>query len=246
VENGHLIISDVDGTLLGEDAADHQATAQFAQWLSDHRDRVRLVYSSGRLVPSVLESVATTALPEPDAIIGGVGTQIRQFPGSQPIGQWPECGKKWEKDRIVAVLTEFPALVLQPAEFLSDYKISCFLHDATSEQVAAIAERLQAETGADVELVYSSNRDLDILPRGANKGTAARYLATQWGYRDDHVIVCGDSGNDLAMFQQGFRGIVVANAHVELKRHDSPDIFQADRYCAAGVLEGLAHWAGAD
>ena len=244
MENGHLIISDVDGTLLGDDAAAHVATEKLAQWYHDHRDRVRLVYSSGRLVSSVLESVETTPLPLPDAIIGGVGTQIRQFPGGTPVGTWPEDCEHWHPARLCSVLMEFSDLELQPAEFLSEHKISCYLYDASSKLLREISERLRVATGAEVELVYSSNRDLDILPRGANKGTAARYLATQWSYADDHVIVCGDSGNDLAMFQQGFRGIVVGNAHPELKALNSAAVYQAEKPCAAGVLEGLAHWVG--
>lgn len=31
------------------------------------------------------------------------------------------------------------------------------------------------------------------------------------------VIVCGDSGNDLGMFESGFKGIIVGNAQDELK-----------------------------
>jgi hydroxymethylpyrimidine pyrophosphatase-like HAD family hydrolase len=91
-------------------------------------------------------------------------------------------------------------------------------------------------------LVYSSNRDLDVLPRGVDKGAAAAFLANEWNYPAARVIVSGDSGNDLAMFQAGFHGIVVGNAHSELKQLDSADVFHADSSYAAGVLQGLQHW----
>ena len=46
------------------------------------------------------------------------------------------------------------------------------------------------------------------------------------------------------MFEQGFRGIVVGNAHPELKALNGSDIYQAEGEFAWGVLEGLEHWLG--
>jgi len=43
-----------------------------------------------------------------------------------------------------------------------------------------LARELEA-AGQDVDVVYSSNRDLDILPADTNKGTAAEFLAQSWG-----------------------------------------------------------------
>ena len=106
------------------------------------------------------------------------------------------------------------------------------------------ARRRLAAASCPVDLVYSSNRDLDVLPRGVNKGSATAYLASQWSFAGMRVIVSGDSGNDLAMFENGFLGIVVSNAHRELKRLDSSRVYQANRPHAAGVREGLCHWLG--
>jgi hydroxymethylpyrimidine pyrophosphatase-like HAD family hydrolase len=96
--------------------------------------------------------------------------------------------------------------------------------------------------GQEVSLIYSSNRDLDILPAATNKGTAATYLARHWGIDRDNVIVAGDSGNDLEMFSAGFRGIVVANAQPELRSLHAGCVYHAQGEFAAGVLEGLRHW----
>lgn len=239
MEDRSLLISDVDGTLLGDD----DALREFAGWYASRRGRVRLVYSSGRLFGSVRESIDGTDLPEPDAVIGGVGTQVRGFPSNTPIGRWPgDCGG-WSPLRICAVLAEYDELQLQPDEFLSDHKISYYVNDASPELLEELRRRLSAAC-CRVELVYSSNRDLDVLPQGVNKGSAAAFLASHWSFAHDRVVVSGDSGNDLSMFEQGFRGIVVGNAHRELKRLDSPSVYQADRPHAAGVLQGLLHWFG--
>jgi len=94
-------------------------------------------------------------------------------------------------------------------------------------------------------MIYSSRRDLDIVPAGANKGTAAAFLAsTWWGIPQSRVLVSGDSGNDRDLFGQGFLGIVVSNAHRELKELNGPTVYHARQPYAGGVLEGWRYWIG--
>lgn len=239
MEDRHLLISDVDGTLLGDD----RALQNFVEWYGQRQDRLRLVYNSGRLVSSIIESIKTTDLPAPDAIIGGVGTQIREYPSNRDIGHWPSQTQSWQPLKICDLLSEYPELEMQPAEFLSDYKISYYVADALEELLAEMRRRLE-EISCPVDLIYSSHRDLDVLPRGVNKGTASAYLASYWSVPESNVFVSGDTGNDLELFNNGFRGIVVGNAHPELKTLNSDLIYHARQSYAAGVQEGLSYWLG--
>jgi hydroxymethylpyrimidine pyrophosphatase-like HAD family hydrolase len=102
------------------------------------------------------------------------------------------------------------------------------------------------DASINADLVYSSRRDLDVLPAGIDKGAATAFLAEYYEYEPEDVIVCGDSANDLAMFQHGFRGIVVGNAHPELQVIEGPTIYRSRESFAAGVLDGLNHWLSQD
>lgn len=106
---------------------------------------------------------------------------------------------------------------------------------------------LLQDRGLDTKLIYSTGQDLDILPRNSDKGLAMQFLRQKWGIEAEKTVVCGDSGNDIALFSVGEeRGIVVGNASLELLEwhNTNPDNYRylAKAFCAGGILEGLKHF----
>jgi sucrose-6F-phosphate phosphohydrolase len=237
MERLNLLICDLDGTLLG----DSRALDEFVAWYGLAQVHFRLVYSSGRFIDSVRISIDQSTLPEPDAIIGGVGTEILDVSLARRASMWPPSAIGWNPHIVRDVCESCHELSTQPEHLLSYYKLSFYGSDLDESFIEHLTTRLKS-ADQHVTIVYSSNRDLDILPAGADKGAAAIYLARRWSINPKNVIVAGDSGNDAAMFLTGFRGIVVGNARPELRSLKGPHIYQANAEFAAGVLEGLDYW----
>jgi sucrose-6F-phosphate phosphohydrolase len=235
-----LLVTDVDGTVLTDDDA---AVARFAAWRRRRKAQFVLAYASGRFYESVAASVRDTRLPAPDFILGGVGAELRCFPSGAPFTDWEASCETWRPGEVRAALADVPRLELQSDEFQSPRKISYFFHNADDDDLAALAARLHARRIA-ADLVYSSARDLDVLPRGTNKGAAAARLAAALGVR--RVIACGNSGNDASLMRREFSGVVVGDALPELKALIGAHIYHARRPAADGVLEGIRYWQTAD
>ena len=233
-----MVVSDLDGTLLGHP----EATARFIRWWSQWKTPRRLVYASGRFFGSVVASIEETGIPAPDAIISDVGTDVRLYPSGASMIDWiSRWWPTWQIDDVQAVLDSELKLEPQPSQFQSAYKRSYYVRNAQPGWLHKTQLRLR-ERRVAAELIYSSNRDLDVLPAGANKGTAVEFLAQKWKVPRTRVLVAGDSGNDLSMFLQGFRGIVVGNAQAELAGLFGPNIYRSPHPYADGVIDGLDFW----
>jgi sucrose-6F-phosphate phosphohydrolase len=241
--DARLFSSDLDGTLLGSSEASQRFRTA---WGNIPRERRPLLcYNTGRLVEDVLGLVAGDTLPEPDFILGGVGTQAFDVASGQMLEGFQErFAPGWDLALVERTLEhDFPAVQRQPPEFLHPYKSSWFLQAATPETLVAIENKLR-EAGIDATLIYSSQRYLDVLPRHASKGKALVWLAQYLGVPPRAIIVAGDSGNDSSMFKvPGVRGILVENAQPELiEAALGTDTYSANGILAEGVLDGLRHY----
>jgi sucrose-6F-phosphate phosphohydrolase len=232
-----LLVSDLDGTLLGDDAA----LARFRDWLAPRRDRERLVYASGRHLDSIQSLVAEGTLPRPDALISAVGTEIHD-PDGDAVAGWSDRFAGWDAGLVRDALRSFRWLLPQPAEFQTPTKVSYEVEGLTESDRATIGRTLD-EAGLRITIVYSGGRFLDILPATAGKGMATRFLAERWGIDADDILAFGDSGNDTELLTSGFHGTMVANAQPELRLAVDGLVYQSPMPFADGVIDGIRHWS---
>ncbi|MGF1566851.1 MAG: sucrose-phosphate phosphatase [Nodosilinea sp.] len=241
-----LFVTDLDNTLVGEDAAMVALSQHLRRW--QQAGHTKVVYSTGRSLPRYEALRQEKSLLTPDALVTAVGTEIYDPVTSPPDSGWAEViSPGWDQERVAAIGRQFAALVPQPDTEQRPFKVSyCLPEDLAPPLLSQLEQRLR-EAGLSTQLVYSGGQDLDVLPATANKGAALAYLQQKWGISPAETLVCGDSGNDRALFSQGEeRGIVVGNARPELlqwhQAHPSPHRYLAQGRCASGILEGLAHF----
>lgn len=231
----HLLVTDLDGTLIG----DVGALGRFRDWLEGHRDRWSLAYASGRSHGSIQAVTEELGLPEPDAVASSVGTVLHVGATHIP---WRRPGRRgaWRPEAVRATLADDPALELQPLG-ADQGRVSYWTLDRTPEAIDAIRDRLRA-ADLDVEVVYSNDKDLDVLPAWAGKGIAARRIARRFAVRATDVVVSGDSGNDVDLYRHGFRGVMVGNAEPSLAARSDLDAYRSPYPHADGILDGIRHW----
>lgn len=240
--------SDVDGTLTG----DRPALDRLAQRLTRLRSagELYLIFSTGRRLDQVLSGMADEGLPEPDAVLGQVGTEIYRAPlaaDMEPMPEWRELLlRDYHRSEAESFLVGIDGLVMQPDKFNTELKTSCYLDKCPDPEAAAAEIRRRVEPHADrYQVIWSSGRDLDILPAASGKGKAIRFLVDRLRLPAEHVVVAGDTGNDATMFREFRRGVVVGNAQPELvelaESLGSDDVYLAQNKYAAGVEEGLQH-----
>ena len=245
--NPFLFVTDLDNTLVGDDAA----LVKLNYELSAHREsyQSKIVYATGRsLYLYRLLAEAKSLLP-PDALITAVGTEMyfdRQQETYDP--EWANVlSQGWDRDEIVAIASQFEQLQSQPNSEQNPYKISYYLAEAVAETTIASLKSALQQKGFEIKLIYSAGQDLDLLPKNGDKGLAVQFLRQKWNIAPENTIVCGDSGNDISMFQGKEKGLIVANAKPELlqwyEANKNSSNYLAQSNCAGGIIEGLKHFS---
>lgn len=241
-----LFVSDLDHTLVGNDSS----LNHLQQRLEEHRQLygTKIVYATGRSLYLYRELAQEKGLMTPDALITSVGTEI-YFDLSQIHydPSWAEIlSQGWNREKIVEIANKYTKLKPQPESEQNPFKISYYLPEKEAVNVIPQLKAELSTTELQTKLVYSGSWDLDILPINGDKGLALKYLRKKWQIEPDKIVACGDSGNDIALFQGEERGIIVGNAKNELRQwynnHQKSHHYLSTATYAGGILEGLKYF----
>ncbi|MEH1951095.1 sucrose-phosphate phosphatase [Nostoc sp. C052] len=246
-----LFVTDLDDTLVYRTVGDDSALPELNQLLKRHRQEygTKIVYSTGRSPVLYKELQAQKNLLQPDALVLSVGTEIYLNGTDTQDSDWAEIlSPGWEREAILSVTEKYHDLVRQPDSEQRPFKVSFFLKQKASANVLPQLEAELQKYKLNVKLIYSSDIDLDIVPRTSDKGQAMQFLRQKWKFAAEQTVVCGDSGNDIALFAVGNeRGIIVGNARKELlqwhNEYPADYRYLAKGFCAGGIIEGL-HYFG--
>lgn len=239
-----LLITDIDNTLLGDDAA----LERLRKLIRENRHRMGFGVASGRSLELVQEVLRGYDIKEIDVVIASVGCEI--YYGANHVfdkGWASTLRSKWKPDLIRDTLAELPFLSLQKGDHTQrEFKISYDLDDTVNpDEMLPLIHHALDEAHAAYSLIFSHGVFVDILPHRASKGKAIRYLTGKWNVPIERVATAGDSGNDRDMLLGQTAGIVVGNYDPELeplKQARYSRIYFAQANYADGVIEGLRHY----
>ena len=241
-----LFVTDLDNTLVGDDVA----LIELSETLANHRQKYnsKIVYATGRSLYLYRLLAEAKSLIPPDALITAVGTEMYfDRDQAQYDPEWANIlAQGWNREAIVAIADRFEQLQSQPNSEQNPYKISYYLAEAVAEETIPKLKSALNKQGYGIKLIYSAGQDLDLLPKNGDKGLAVQFLRQKWDIPAEKTIVCGDSGNDISMFQGEEKGLIVSNAKPELvqwyENDGSENQYLAKSPCAGGILEGLKHF----
>jgi len=224
-----ILCSDLDNTLV-----DHSEAPEFTELRRLQRllgnSSIFLVYNSGRSAHDIVSDLihGNAKLRMPDLFIGKVGTEICSAPSLQPDTEWQNHLDSfgWNKERILGLLVDkFPTMERQRDDQDAPHWLGFTIQDAAT--AVAVRNALKKEGfGEDrVHVIHSHGKLLDIVPAGAGKGNALKFVLEREANRHgfacstlaQRTLCCGDSGNDcLMMALDDVHGCVVGNADSDL------------------------------
>jgi hypothetical protein len=238
-----LFVTDLDNTLVGDDASLVQLNQQLEQCRQEYGTKI--VYATGRSLFLYRQLAEEKQLLSPDALVTAVGTEI-YFNAEQDIYdlEWADIlSEGWDRQEVSAIASHYYDLVLQPPSEQNPFKVSYYLTEKAAGEVLPRLQLALQEHGLSAKLVYSGSKDLDILPEKGDKGLAIKYLRNKWQINAKKTVVCGDSGNDIALLSGEEMGIIVGNARPELVEWYEANAtnyrYYANATYASGIIEGL-------
>jgi len=233
-----LFITDIDDTFIGDDAA----LSQLLDVLEKNHSWLGFGVATGRHLDSTCEVIKKYNIPDPDLIISSVGTEIYYGSEQMPDNGWKRhISAQWEMNRIKEVLSKLDFLELQEPEAQREFKLSYYMDDFP-DTLPEIHHAL-TQNRLRYNLIFSSGCFLDILPFRASKGKAIRYLSYKWNIPLRNILTAGDSDNDQDMLRGDMLGVIVGNYSKELEKlRGLKNVYFAQAYYAAGILEGFEHY----
>jgi sucrose-6-phosphatase len=238
-----LIVTDLDSTLVGNDASLEEFNEVFTQHRRTHGSK--LVYATGRSFQLYQDLEFDVNLLPPDKLITSVGSEIYTADRQNDSNWATHLSEDWDVEIVRNITCEYEQLSPQHESEQGPFKVSFLLRPEYENILEDLRQRLSAQS-IRAQIIYSSGKDVDVLPERSGKGNALSYVREALGVPYDRTVVCGDSGNDIALFTQEYFGIIVGNARPELiewyEANRRNNLYLAHNDCAAGVLEGLRYF----
>jgi Cof subfamily protein (haloacid dehalogenase superfamily) len=151
--------------------------------------------------------------------------------------------RKWDDE--LRYYTGFQALDVQLVEDIADflaegsYKL-LLLHLTDRSRLEAFRDHILTFCGDRIQLVFSNDKYLEVLPGEAGKGNALAFMQRYLHMPHSHTVAVGDEENDISMIQKASVGVAMVNAPEVVKQ--SADWITTRDNNHDGMLEVLERW----
>jgi len=238
------LVTDLDGTIVGRDLQLVQRSVQAVR--AFRRSGREVFVATGRNEESALPYYTALGLDTPAILYNGArivdlttGKRLRDLTvDAQRLAGVREIMPRLATrlgvvgfcDRHAYVLRDGPKLAsyaardriaLLPADRLSgppeETGFSKIMIIGAGPDDLGEPRKLLADVGVRDHLVQSESGYLEVLPDGADKGSALRWLAAYRGIDIAQIAAIGDNPNDAAMISVAGLGVAVSGAHADAR-----------------------------
>ena len=103
-----------------------------------------------------------------------------------------------------------------------------------SDEIARLASIEYKESVGDCFEIAWSESAVEIVAKGVDKAKGLNFILSKYGIKNDEVLVAGDSGNDLPLFENFEHSFVMSHAPEEVKskaKHVIETVADLKEYC---------------
>lgn len=261
----HLLISDLDGTLLnGKQNISIENKTSIQQFI---KDGGLFTIATGRVEDSVGPYVQELGVTLPVILYNGaviydyqnqqriyeqkitnftpLFKQLQAFSESEYIGiNYYQNKKAYVPDYNELIKAHQKKDRIQVREIDAAFDTSYVtkvLLISDAPVVLKKCEKLVLNSGVSCDMIYSEKNYLEILPKHVSKENAVKELLKHLNRTDLHTICVGDHENDLAMLQTADTAYVVENAIDLLKQQNFRETVHHEHHALQSIIEDISH-----
>lgn len=143
---------------------------------------------------------------------------------------------RWNQDHYDSLIHYKFITDLKDVQSLKAEKILLIIDDTAA--IERYENRFKAYS--NIHITKSQNNFLDIMPKGVNKGSALKLIATHYGLDMDEIMVFGDHDNDAEMLKAAGISIAMPNGSVNAQK--VANVIALDTNDHDGVRKTLEHF----
>ena len=238
-----LVALDLDDSFLCDDRTIHPENLKAVEMMESMG--VKIVLCSGRAFDSMKPFVDLLGIhQEDDMIISFNGAMINRINGEEIFKRIVEGDvleaiiRKGREHQITTQLygdgfyvekatsyamdyERFSGLEMHVVEDLTsiDHSVKVLFNHTPGSKLESLRLDLLENFSEEMNIFYSKASYIEVLNKEADKGKAVAYVAKVFGIDQSEVLTMGDGFNDISMLEYAGIGVVVANAHDDVKIH---------------------------